>query len=42
VRVLLTHFSQRYKDPLNLDGELQGKVGLALDGMLVPLFEYNL
>jgi ribonuclease BN (tRNA processing enzyme) len=42
LRVLLTHFSQRYKDPINLDAELQGKVGLALDGMLVPLFEYNL
>jgi ribonuclease BN (tRNA processing enzyme) len=41
LRVLLTHFSQRYKDPLSLDAELQGKVGLALDGMLVPLFEYN-
>jgi ribonuclease BN (tRNA processing enzyme) len=42
LRVLLTHFSQRYKAPLNLDAELQGKVGLALDGMLVPLFPYNL
>lgn len=42
LRLLLTHFSQRYKDPLNLDTELQGKVGLALDGMLVPLFEYKL
>jgi ribonuclease Z len=42
LRVLLTHFSQRYKDPLNLNAELQGKVGLALDGMLVTLFEYNL
>jgi ribonuclease BN (tRNA processing enzyme) len=40
-RILLTHFSQRYKGSLKLDEELQGNVGLAVDGLLVPLFQYN-